>query len=125
MISIRKYVRFDRFIIDSNEKVLGNPVKNTTLFPYCLIGQITTPKISGTGILISPVHVLTCAHLVYDCEACKIIFKLELNNQEKKYEFSNGKRVVFSKIFNIKEVQPNKNDWAIIELDRFYQGINR
>lgn len=123
MISFHQYNRFDRFIINTNEKILGSHIKNTSNFPYYLVGQIITPHISGTGTLISPQHILTCAHLIYNCDPTKIIFHPGINGQNKIRESSRGKKTIISKQFNINELRPNQNDWAIIELDHFYKDI--
>ena len=45
-------------------------VENESLYPYCCIGlisgKVNQDVLSGTGCLISPRIVLTCAHNLYD-----------------------------------------------------------
>ena len=54
----------EREWIDNREKV-----ENTREYPYCCIGIVTTKfsqwTSNGTGCLIAPRIVLTCAHNIY------------------------------------------------------------
>lgn len=91
-------------------------VHHPTEWPYCNIGIVKTPYIQGTGILISSNIVMTCAHLIYHTPIPSKIQFLQPKSPTKFTSYTINNYFI-PKSFKIDDIQPNKNDWALLYIN--------
>ena len=119
MSSFHHEFRLERLILEKPED-MRYKVHYLNEWPYSHIGIIKTPYIVGTGTLISPNIIMTCAHIIYHTTIpSKIQFfcPLKSNDSDFKMGVFKAKNYFIPQNFKIDDPQPNPNDWAFLYLE--------
>jgi V8-like Glu-specific endopeptidase len=63
-----KFTDIDTFVSGKNEKTIflpdGRKVYYSTAYPWRCVGRVESAMGSGSGVMIGPRHLLTCAHMI-------------------------------------------------------------
>ena len=119
MTSFHHEFRLERLILEKPED-MRYKVHYLNEWPYSHIGIIKTPYIVGTGTLISPNIIMTCAHIIYHTTIpSKIQFFCPLKTQDSdSMGVFKATNYFIPKNFKIDDPQPNPNDWALLYIEK-------